>query len=422
MLLLYALSRYAFFLYNHDLFGDLSWSRLWLIFKGGFRFDLSAVLYINFLYLILALFPLQFIHRPAIQRWLKAFFVTINSIALAINTADFYYFRFTLRRTDFSFFTEFDGGVKIGKILAESMVQQWPLVLFWLGITVLLVVGYGKIKKSLRIHQPWLFYTTRCLVLLLTIPCMVIGMRGGTGRFTRPIAMSNAGAYIQEAIEAGIVLNTPFCLIRSTGQKGLPRISFFDSQEALDAIYTPIHVPNDRTPKPYNVVLLILESFAKPHITGYAPFFDSLMMQGRACTNAYANGRKSIDAMPSVLGSIPSLTEPFILLPYSLNRIEGLGTLLSRKGYHTSFFHGAPNGSMGLNAITKMLGFEHYYGKSEYNRDTDYDGVWGIWDEPFFQFFAQNLNTFPQPFVSAIFTVSSHHPYKVPKQYQGLFP
>ncbi|MCL2727089.1 MAG: sulfatase-like hydrolase/transferase [Bacteroidales bacterium] len=418
LLLLYALSRYLFYCYNHDLFQSLSWSH----FKGGFRFDLSAILYINALYLFWALLPLRTVYQPSAQRWLKAWFVVTNATAFAVNTMDFYYFRFTLRRTDSSIFSEFQGGEQIGKIIGESMVQQWPLVLLWVGLTFALFVGYGKIKRKLVVIQPWYFFTTRLVAISLTIPLVIAGMRGGVDRTTRPIAMSNAGAYIQKPVEAGIVLNTPFCLIRSAGQKGLPRLSFFESQEELEALFTPIHTPDNQVPKHYNVVVFILESFSKPQITGYAPFLDSLMMQGHNCTDAFANGRKSIDALPSILGSIPSLTEPFILLPYSLNPMEGLGTLLGQKGYHTSFFHGAPNGSMGFNAITNMLGFEHYYGKNEYNRDSDYDSYWGIWDEPFLQFFAQTLDTFPQPFLSAIFTVSSHHPYVVPKQYKGVFP
>jgi len=423
LLLLYALSRYVFYLYNYDLFDHLSWVQLRPIFMGGLRFDLSAIFYINSLYLLLSLFPLQAFYRPAAQRWIKALFVVTNAVALAVNTMDFYYFRFTLRRTDSSFFAEFQGGERLLKIILNSMVQQWPLVLFWIGLTLFLVLGYGRIKRRLLVTQPWYFYATRGITVLLTVPLIIIGMRGGVDRTTRPIAMSNSGAYIQKPVEAGIVLNTPFCLIRSTGQKGLLRQSFFESEEEMSALYSPVHTPRPQESQPYNVVVFILESFAKHHVgAGYTPFLDSLMEQGHACTQAYANGRKSIDALPSVLGSIPSLTVPFILLPYSLNTMEGMGRVLERKGYHTSFFHGAPNGSMGLDAIAKMLGFEHYYGKTEYNRDADYDGVWGIWDEPFLQFFAHTLDTFPQPFVSAIFTVSSHHPYRVPNAYKGVFP
>ena len=422
LLLLYALSRYVFLKFNQDLLGEVSRERLWPLFKGGFRFDLSAILYINAFYLFLSLFPLPAFYRPKVQHWLKALFVVTNSIALAANTMDFYYFRFTLRRTDFAVFKEFTGGVETGKIILKSIGQQWPLTLFWMGLTILLIVVYGRLKKKLLVVHPFYFYVTRSLTLALTLPLIIAGIRGGVDRTTRPIAMSNAGAYIRQPVEAGIVLNTPFCLIRSSSQKGLSRQSFFESEEALNAVFTPVHSGHSTGFKDYNVVVFILESFAKPHITGYTPFLDSLMEQGYVCTNAYANGRKSIDALPAVLGSIPSLTEPFILLPYSLNHIEGLGTLLGQKGYHTSFFHGAPNGSMGFDAMVNMLGFDHYYGKTEYHRDADYDGFWGIWDEPFLQFFAQTLGSFPQPFVSSVFTVSSHHPYKLPEQYKGVFP
>jgi phosphoglycerol transferase MdoB-like AlkP superfamily enzyme len=135
-----------------------------------------------------------------------------------------------------------------------------------------------------------------------------------------------------------------------------------------------------------------------------------------------ANGRKSIDALPSILSGIPSINEPFVLTPYSSNRTNALPKLLKEKGYYTAFFHGAPNGSMGFSAYTKLAGIDYYYGKTEYNNDADFDGMWGIWDEPFMQYMAKNLNNFKQPFFSAFFSTSSHHPFKVPEQYTGKFP
>jgi Phosphoglycerol transferase and related proteins, alkaline phosphatase superfamily len=432
LLLLYTLSRYVFYRFNSDLFGQIPSQDLALIFKGGLRFDIAAVLYVNFLYILLMLLPISAIYRPRPQRWLKGLFVVSNFVAFAANTADFYYFRFTLRRTDSSFFSEFSGGEHLGKIIWEAMGQQWPLVLFLLGLLLALWLCYGRISRKIKIFPSSRFYLSRSVAFLVAIPLIIVGVRGGVDRTTRPIAMSNAGAYIQEPVQAGIVLNTPFCLIRSSSQKGLPRQAFFSSDAALEAIYSPLHAAPSDSLKGYNVVVFILESFARPQIgamnthieghVGYTPFLDSLISQGHACVNAYANGRKSIDALPSVLGSIPSLTEPFALTPYSLNQMEGLGTLLGRKGYHTSFFHGAPNGSMGFDAMANMLGFSHYYGKTEYGNDADYDGVWGIWDEPFLQFYARKLTEFSQPFASAVFTLSSHHPYKVPSAYKDLLP
>src|SRR5690606_14279042 len=96
--------------------------------------------------------------------------------------------------------------------------------------------------------------------------------------------------------------------------------------------------------------------------------------------------------------------------------------LLGEKGYETAFFHGAPNGSMGFSAYMQLAGIKNYYGKNEYNNDDDFDGIWGIWDEPFMQFMAKKLDTFKQPFFSSFFSLSSHHPFKVPEHYAGKFP
>jgi phosphoglycerol transferase MdoB-like AlkP superfamily enzyme len=54
--------------------------------------------------------------------------------------------------------------------------------------------------------------------------------------------------------------------------------------------------------------------------------------------------------------------------------------------------------------------------------DTDFDGHWGILDEPYLQYFATELNKQQQPFLTTVFTLSSHQPYTVPAKYKGRFP
>ena len=68
------------------------------------------------------------------------------------------------------------------------------------------------------------------------------------------------------------------------------------------------------------------------------------------------------------------------------------------------------------------LGFDHYYGRTEYGNDDDFDGTWGIWDEKFLEYTKGVLDKKKEPFFSTIFTVSSHEPYKIPKEYEGKFP
>ena len=55
------------------------------------------------------------------------------------------------------------------------------------------------------------------------------------------------------------------------------------------------------------------------------------------------------------------------------------------------------------------------------NNDDDYDNIWGIWDDKFLNYFANTMNTFKEPFYTTLFTVSSHHPYKLPKEFETKF-
>jgi phosphoglycerol transferase MdoB-like AlkP superfamily enzyme len=200
-------------------------------------------------------------------------------------------------------------------------------------------------------------------------------------------------------------------------------------------LYNPHYVPADTAKfKPMNIVIIIMESFSREYTgifnkdldggkyKGYTPFLDSLLSVSLTFDISLANGNKSIDAMPSILASMPSLETPYIISHYANNSINGLPSLLKSKGYYSAFFHGAPNGSMGFDSFSRMAGFDEYFGLNQYPGKGDFDGSWGVWDEPFFNFFADKLNSFKEPFMASIFSVSSHHPFKVPVKYIGKFP
>ena len=86
---------------------------------------------------------------------------------------------------------------------------------------------------------------------------------------------------------------------------------------------------------------------------GYTPFLDSLMRQSLCFGQMYANGTRSIQAMPAVLGSIPSFKQPFVLMPQSLGKSRQLPQILRDKGYRTAFFCGSERGSMGFGAYAR---------------------------------------------------------------------
>jgi phosphoglycerol transferase MdoB-like AlkP superfamily enzyme len=263
---------------------------------------------------------------------------------------------------------------------------------------------------------------------------LIVGAaRGGYKHSTRPITISNAARYVNNPHDVAIVLNTPFSLLRTLNKKELIKYAFFSEEEA-EKLYNPHYVQIDSGKfRPMNIVIIIMESFSREYIgtfnkdleggkyTGFTPFLDSLISVGLTFDVSLANGNKSIDAMPSILASIPSLETPYVISHYANNSINGIGTLLKKNGYYSAFFHGAPNGSMGFDSFSRMAGFDEYFGMSQYPDKKDFDGMWGVWDEEFFQFFAGKLNTFKEPFLTTIFSVSSHHPFKVPEKYIGKF-
>ncbi|MFC6996767.1 LTA synthase family protein [Rufibacter roseus] len=432
-MLMYTVCRVLFYLFNQSFFAETSFSDLLYMMWGGLRFDLAAVLYTNLLFMALLLLPFRFRHHPVYLNVVKWVFLVFNAIGLAFNCADLVYYRFTLRRTTGSVVREF-ANEDWGGFASSFLVDFWYVLLIWIGLVALMAWAYKRIAlEKAPSYSPWLYYPWNMALAALVVGLSIGGMRGGFRHSTRPITLSNAGEYVERPQEMYIVLNTPFSIIRTLNKTSYQKVNYF-SEEQLAQLYSPIHTPPDTanfTPK--NVVVIILESFGKEAIgnynkhldngtyTGYAPFIDSLMLHSKVYWKSFANGRKSIDALPSVLTSIPSIQEPFVLTQYVSNNLPSLPRYLDQNGYHTSFFHGAPNGSMGFDAYMNLIGIEHYYGMTEYGNTEDFDGMWGIWDEEFLQFMAQKLNTFPQPFMSSVFTTSSHHPFKLPERYQGKF-
>lgn len=431
---IYALLRLGFYFINISLFPAVTAKNMLVIMLGGIKFDIAALLYINSLFILLQSIPFPFRYHSSYQKICKWIFIVTNGIGIALNIVDFGYYKFTLKRTTGTFFEQFSNEENKLKLTFDFFIDYWYLLLLFILVLYLLWWLYDRVQ--IRAARPFklLTYGTHSLLFLLIIGLTIVGMRGGWRHSTRPITLSNAGEYVERPEEMYIVLNTPFSIFRTLGSVKLKPVHYFDEEE-LKSIYNPVHTPDpDSTFKPLNVVFLIIESLGKEHVgilnknldngnyKGYTPFLDSLIAESYTFTQTFANGRKSIDALPSIISGIPSIEEPFVLSIYSGNETNSVARLLDQKGYETAFFHGAPNGSMGFSSYTKLAGFQHYYGKTEYNNDADFDGIWGIWDEPFMQFMAQKINTFQQPFFTTFFSLSSHHPYKVPEKYIGKFP
>lgn len=430
--ILLTITRIVFYAFNADLFSDISFGDFMTILRGGLKFDTTAIIYLNIAFIVMNILPFRFVYDAVYQKIAKWIYIVTNSLGLLANVADTVYYQFTVKRTTSLVFSQFSNEENMLPLMGKFMIDWWYMTLFFIALVALLVFLYDRFRLKESEKNNVKFYgfsiVGMCLVLFLCFG----GVRGGFRHSTRPISMADAGEYVNQPNEMAIVQNTPFTLIRTIGKSGLKRLNYFDDDQAES--YFSIYHQADKSAKmrKYNVVIFILESWGReyvgflnkdiPDYKGYTPFVDSLMEHSLVFKYAYANGRKSIDAIPSVVAGIPYVKVPYVLSHYSSNKTCSLAQYLGNEGYYTAFFHGAPNGSMGFQSFTHLAGFDDYFGKTEYNNDADFDGIWGIWDEEFFHFYAEKMNTFKEPFFTTVFSLSSHHPFKVPERYEGVFP
>lgn len=416
----YMIGRLAYYVENLQYF-NFSFDTI----RGGLLFDTSAIVYTNALWIVLMLLPWR-MDKPC--KWL---FMTVNGLALAMNLADSVYFQYTMRRTTSTVFSEFSNEGNLGSIFGTEFLNHWYLVLLFAIIMFALWRLYAIPQRH---------HKANLASFMIAIPLCIAGARGGFTAAVRPITLSNANQYAQRPTDAALILNTPFALLRTIDINEFTIPDYFDSEAEMAAIYTPIHNVSNADSTSFskkNVVVLIIESFGREYIgalnrdldggryKGYTPCVDSLIAHSITFRYSFCNGRKSIDGMPSILSSIPMFIEPFFLTPASMNDYTGLAGILAEEGYQTAFFHGAQNGSMGFEAFAKKTGFQRYFGRTEYEAargTSDFDGTWAIWDEPFFQYYAEEMTKMKQPFMTALFSASSHHPFAIPDKYKQQFP
>ena len=416
----YMIGRLAYYVENLQYF-NFSFDTI----RGGLLFDTSAIVYTNALWIVLMLLPWR-MDKPC--KWL---FMTVNGLALAMNLADSVYFQYTMRRTTSTVFSEFSNEGNLGSIFGTEFLSHWYLVLLFAIIMFALWRLYAIPQRH---------HKANLASFLIAIPLCIAGARGGFTAAVRPITLSNANQYAQRPTDAALILNTPFALLRTIDINEFTIPDYFDSEAEMATIYTPIHNVSNADSTSFskkNVVVLIIESFGREYIgalnrdldggryKGYTPCVDSLIAHSITFRYSFCNGRKSIDGMPSILSSIPMFIEPFFLTPASMNDYTGLAGILAEEGYQTAFFHGAQNGSMGFEAFAKKTGFQRYFGRTEYEAArgaSDFDGTWAIWDEPFFQYYAEEMSKMKQPFMTALFSASSHHPFAIPDKYKQQFP
>lgn len=401
------------------------------LFIASLRYDVTALSILFIPILLMHIYPIRFFNQQAWQRSISIVLVIIISFSLLLNCIDSAWFAYSQKRSTTDLFSIIGTGNDLGNNLKDYLLDFWYVLVCWLLLVGVAIKTEKKFRKSVirfsETDPPNLPLPFRLLLPLLLIGLEVLGFRGGLQ--LKPLSIQAAARMVpQSAIP--LVLNTPYTFMKSIGQSALADPQYLTMEQARNIFPVERTMPYDSTKTRKNLIIIVMESFSYEYISYYhpgkntTPFLDSLMRHSDCWPNTFANAKRSIEGIPAILASMPHLMDqPFINSAYNITNINSPASLLHPLGYSSGFFHGGNNGTMGFDNFSKLCGYQKYYGRNEYKGSaSDYDGNWGISDHAFFHFMIQEINSWKQPFTTAFFSLSSHHPYYIPPEFQQQIP
>ena len=411
----YVISRLGFYFYNLNYFHGFEFKEIFTAFLYGFRFDIVTVFVVNLFYILISLIPVRNIKIEKIIKWT---FISFNFVFLGFIFVDYELFIFLGRKMTFDIFD----------MALDIKGQMWQLTLYY-WFNALLVIASGillwrfypaKIHVETTEHlKKW----QQALVTLVILVVTIIGVRGGVQ--LRSIGPKDA--FVYEHFELGnLTINAAYTMARSLGNKGAEVEKYFETDEKAKEYIQQTRMIEfgNAVGKNSNIVIIIMESLSQEYVdNGFTPYFEKLAKEGLYFNKNFTNGRRSIEALPSIMTGFPSLlSKPLYQTQFQSNRYYALPSTLKKHGYQTAFFHGGQKGTMEFDSYCYFIGFDKYYSKNDYPNSDHFDGNWGIYDHHFLKFFSDEMDKMKEPFLTGIFTLSSHQPYSIPPEYQGKFP
>jgi uncharacterized sulfatase len=410
LLIIYSLVRIGFYLYHINIYHYFSWDEIFQSLFLGIRFDIAGIILVNIPVVFFSFINLY--GKSFFEKIERVLFVVLNTVALLMSLDDYELFLFMGKRLSYDLF-----------FISEDIFQQLPQLLlnYWFMPLISIFFGvsfyYGD-KRFFHLKEN----RNSFLGTVIFLGCLFVGIRGGV----QSKSINVQSAFVQGKNELGhLVLNSPYHFLRTLKNAPRKKLTYFETdEEAKSQILKEREFINEfKGQKGANLVLIILESFSMEYMEkGYTPFLSEIKSKGLFFERHLANGRRSIEALPSLLCGLPSLIEePISKSVYAGNKFQCFSQILKTKGYRNYFFHGGNRGTMGFESYTLSNGFHKYFARDDYG-EGDYDGTWGVYDLPYLEYVVKSISKIEGPFVSGIFTLSSHQPYSIPQNFKGKFP
>ncbi len=425
-----------FLTYQSD-FATLDTNEVISAFFMGVRVDIISLCMIFSLPILLLFLPIKWIENRNIQLFIYALLFVLISFIVSVIITDIVYFEHVHRHIA--------NEVKLIQndtaILWDMAQVHFDKVIYFVIFEIILFFVF---RKSINFNIDASFSLKNIGLLLLVIALFTLGIRN---KITdKPFGIADAFTSHKTA-SGNLALNGFFSIAKGFNDKksyhflnkNLVEKNVRDALKSDEFKFISNKYPllrqtnttDDTQQKKYNVVIVLLESWSAKYVDsfsnntfGVTPNFDKLANNGLKFTNFFANGQRSIEGVSTLFTGIPMLPEFNTLgSGLELSNLSYLGNSAKQAGYSTLSMQSSARGSFRLGAISKLAGFEQYYGAEDIPdlalETTKKTPSFGTWDNNMLSFYLDKINTLKAPFLSFAFTASTHAPFISPgKQWE----
>ncbi|MGD9771258.1 MAG: LTA synthase family protein [Parabacteroides sp.] len=423
-ILVFALQKPVFMLYNHASGGGLSISDYLQVMVHGLQLDATVAGYLTVIPLLLTLLSV-WIPGRYITFILKGYFfivACIISLIFVVDIALYPYWGFRLDATPL-FYLQSPSDALASAPASTLILQTLVFVVYTYGIFwalkrfVLPLMPEQYVKK--------MFSNSVQLVLLGGI--LFIPIRGGVTTSTANVGMVyfSKNQFLNHS-----AINPCFSFLASLSkqQDFAAQYNYF-SESKRSKIFKKLtnqpqgdSIPELLTTKNPNIILILMESFSANAIevlggeTGVTPNINRLSKEGILFSNMYANSFRTDRGIVAVLnGYLAQPTTSIMKYPAKSQTLPSIAKSLQKKGYTSDMLYGGD-----IN-FTNMQSYFFSSGYSKVTADRDFPlksrlSKWGANDDITFAHLYQSMtdNSRKEPFFSTFLTLSSHEPFEVP--------
>lgn len=404
MLILFGVAKVVFMVYNTEESG-FSLSDVGAVLLHGLPLDVSTALYLLILPWTVCVASVWKKGRWP-QRVLIVYGWVVAALLALILVGDcalYEFWQFKLDATIFNYIFSPRSVVDSvsGLFLFVGLLAVAMLTIV-IGIAIMGIVrgAFGRCRRKVR--------TTVVLVLLL--PLMFLGIRGGVGRSTMNVGSVyfSSNQFLNHS-----AVNPAFSLLASSIKvEDFHRLYHFMPNKQADGLFHSLHystastppAPLLRTERP-NIVLFILEGFGANFVDslrtapaeknvppmGFAtpqglmsnitPNFNSLCGEGVLFTHCFANSFRTDRGIVSALSGYPAFPDFSIMkIPEKSRSLPSVAASLRSAGYSTSYLYGGDINFTNQKSYLLSTGFQKAEGDLIFPLHVRRTHSWGVAD------------------------------------------